>query len=158
MESYLIIASILVSLNLITGLRSTILVCDFTVGLQYLFYYDHLVVEEILRIPFIGRLAGLGLRVAFTAIKEHERNTCRVVSAASSALCHRHESMNGPDVITRAITRPHGVSTWDFVIEHILGISRAGLRTGLGLRVALFAIKIHERDTVVVVVASVGAL
>jgi len=65
-------------------------------------------------------LAGLGLGVTFTAIKEHERNTGMVVAATSSALCQRNETMDRPDVVTRAVTRPHGVSTWDFIIEHIL--------------------------------------
>ena len=32
----------------------------------------YFVVEEILGIPFIGRLARLGLRVAFMAIKKHK--------------------------------------------------------------------------------------
>ena len=66
--------------------------------------------------------------------------------------------MDGPDVVTRAITGPHRVSTRDVVIEHILGIIRAGLSAGPGLRVALFAIKIHERDAAAVGVTSVGTL
>ena len=66
--------------------------------------------------------------------------------------------MDGPDVITRAITRPHRVSTGDFVIEHILRISRAGFSAGPSLRIALFIIEIHERDTSTVAVTSIGTL
>ena len=64
--------------------------------------------------------------------------------------------MEGPDVISRTISRPHGVSTRNFVIEHVLGVFDAG--TGPGLRVAMFTIEIHERDTVAVAVTSVGTL
>lgn len=103
-------------------------------------------------------MAGLRLRIAFAAIKKHERNTFTVVIAASSALCQRNKSMDGPDVIPWAIPGPHGVSARNFVIEHILGINRARLSTGPGLREALFAIKVHERDTFAVLVTSVSTL
>ena len=70
--------------------------------------------------------------------------------------------MDGPDVISGAITRPHLVSSGDsmfyFVIEHILRISRAGFGAGLSLRKALFIIVIHERDTSTVAVTSIGTL
>ena len=69
--------------------------------------------------------------------------------------------MDSPDVISGAITRPHGVSTGntgDFIIEHILRISCVGVGAGLSLGVTLFVIEIHERDTFAVAVTSIGAL
>ena len=40
----------------------------------------------------------------------------------------------------------------------MLGIFDAGMSAGPGLREAMFTIKIHERDTVAVAVASVSTL
>ena len=120
------------------------------------------VIEQIFGIRFVGDWAGLGLWIAFTVIIEHERNTSRIAIAASSALFQGNESVEGPDIISGAITRPHRVSSGDnmflFVIEHILRISRAGFGAGLSLRKALFIIVIHERDTSAVAVTSIGTL
>lgn len=66
--------------------------------------------------------------------------------------------MEGPDIISRAVTRPHSVSCGDFVIEHILRISRAGFGAGLSLWIALFIIEIHERDTSAAAVTYSGTL
>ena len=78
--------------------------------------------------------------------------------AAFGAVFQSSESMDGPDVISRTISRPHGISTRNFVIEHILGVFDAGVSAGPGLRVAMFTIEIHERDTVALAVTSVGTL
>ena len=80
---------------------------------------------------------------------------------AFSAIRQGSESIYGPDVIPRAIAGSHSVSgTRDLVIEHILGFVSAGhgLSAGLGLQEALFTLSVHERDTVIVAVTSVGTL
>ena len=92
------------------------------------------------------------------AIKEHERNTIRVLITTFSAIRQGRESIYGPDVIPRTITGSHGVSTRDLVIQHILRVISAGLSAGLGLLEALFTISVHERDTGTVAVSSVGTL
>ena len=106
--------------------------------------YFYLVVEEILWIRLTGGRAGLRLRIAFTAIIEHKRNTGWVIIAASSTLCQRDKAMDGPDFVSTAITRSHCVALWDLVIEYALWVSGAGLCAGPGFWVAFSPIKIHE--------------
>ena len=48
------------------------------------------------------------------AIIEHKRDTGRVATVASSTLFQRSRSgVYKPDVVSRSITRSHGVTSWD---------------------------------------------
>ena len=88
--------------------------------------YFYLVVEEILWICLTGGRAGLRLRIAFTAIMEHKRNTGWVIIAASCTLCQRDKAMDGPDVVSTATTRSHCVAFWDLVENTFFGSSVPG--------------------------------
>lgn len=106
--------------------------------------YFYLVVEEILWIHLTGGRAGLRLRIAFTAIMEHKRNTGWVIIAAASTLCQRNKAMDGPDVVSTATTRSHCVAFWDLVVEHVLWVFHAGLGAGPGFWEAFSPIKMQE--------------
>ena len=69
------------------------------------------------------------------AIIEHKRDTGRVATAASSTLCQGSRSgVDEPDVVSRAITRSHGITSWDFIRKQVVWVFLMGLAQVLVLR------------------------
>ena len=61
------------------------------------------------------------------AIIERKRDTGRVATVASSTLFQRSRSgVDKPDVVSRAITRAHGVTSWDFIIKQVVWVFLLG--------------------------------
>lgn len=67
------------------------------------------------------------------AIIEHKRDTGRVATVASSTLFQRSRSgVYKPHVVSRAITRSHGVASWDFIIKQVVWVFYNWVSAGLG--------------------------
>ena len=67
------------------------------------------------------------------AIMEHKQDTGMVATAASSTLFQRSRSgVDEPDVVSRAITRSHGITSWDLIIKQVVWVFYDGVGAGLG--------------------------
>ena len=78
------------------------------------------------------------------AIIEHKRDTGRVATAASSTLCQGSRSgVDEADVVSRAITRSHGITSWDFIIKQVVWVFYDGVSAGLGFEGAFSAVMLE---------------
>ena len=75
------------------------------------------------------------------AIIEHKRDTGRVANVASSALFQRSRSgVDEPDVVSRAITRSHCITSRDLIIKQVVCVFYDGVSAGLGFEGAFSAV------------------
>lgn len=78
------------------------------------------------------------------AVIEHKRDTGRVATAASSTPFQRSRSgVDEPDVVSRATTRSHGITSWDFIIKQVVCVFYDGVSAGLGFEGAVSAVMLE---------------
>ena len=78
------------------------------------------------------------------AIIEHKRDTGRVATVASSTLFQRSRSgVDEPDVVSRAITRSHCITSRDLIIKQVVCVFYDGVSAGLGFEGAFSAVMLE---------------
>jgi len=87
---------------------------------------------------------GPFLWVALLPIIIHEGDAVVVIVASIGALRQGNKPMDFPDVISRAIARPQGVTCRYFVVENVEAVAETCFTTPFPLRVTPMVVVMHE--------------